>query len=138
MEQDVCRKMIEIVHGNEYVKLLGIKIEEISLGYCKGKMEISKRIENPYGTMHGGSLYSFADIIAGTAACTFGNYVVTVSGSMNFLIPATGMKYLYCQADMVRQGKKLAVYDVKISDEDDNILENASFTFFVTDNKVAL
>ena len=95
MEQDTCRKVMDMLDNNEYVQLLGIKIEEISLGHCKGKMEVSGRIENPYGALHGGSLYSFADIIAGAAACTYGNPVVTVSGSMNFLLPAAGMEYIY-------------------------------------------
>lgn len=136
MEQDICKQMMNILDKNEYVQLLGIKIEEISLGHCKGKMEVTERIKNPYGALHGGSLYSFADIIAGTAACTYGNYVVTVSGDMNFLLPAAGIEYVYCQADVVRQGKHLAVYDVKITSEDAAVLETASFTFYVTEKKV--
>lgn len=132
MEQDTYRRIRDMLDGNEYIQLLGITIEEISLGYCKGKMKVNKSIQNPYGSLHGGSLYSFADIIAGAAACTYGNYVVTVSGSMNFLLPAAGMEYVYCKAEVVRQGKHLAVYDVQIKDENDNVLENASFTFFIS------
>lgn len=135
MEQDMCRKVMDMLDNNEYVQLLGIKIEEISLGHCKGKMELSERLKNPYGALHGGCLYSFADIIAGAAACTYGDYVVTVSGSMNFLLPAEGAEYIYCQADVVRQGKNLAVYDVKITDDNGKILENASFTFYIVKNK---
>lgn len=131
MEQETCRKVLDMLDNNEYVHILGIKIEEISLGHCKGKMEVSKHIKNPYGALHGGSLYSFADIIAGAAACTYGNNVVTVSGSMNFLLPAAGMEFVYCQADVVRQGKNLAVYDVKITDESGKILETANFTFYI-------
>lgn len=37
MEQDTCRKVMDMLDNNEYVQLLGIKIEEISLGHCKGK-----------------------------------------------------------------------------------------------------
>ena len=136
MEERVCRHMLDLLHENEYMQFLGIEIEELTAGHCKGKMKVSKRIQNPYGALHGGSLYSFADIIAGTAACTYGHYVVTVSGSMNFLLPAAGTEYVYCQADMVRQGKHLAVYDVKISDENGKMLENASFTFYVTEKEV--
>lgn len=135
MEQDICREVMDMLDNNEYVRLLGIKIEEISLGHCKGKMEMSERIKNPYGALHGGSLYSFADIIAGAAACTYGNQVVTVSGSMNFLLPAADIEYVYCQADVVRQGNNLAVYDVKVTDESGKVLGNASFTFYIVKNK---
>lgn len=131
MEQEICRKVMDMLDNNEYVQILGIKIEEISLGHCKGKMEISKHIKNPYGALHGGSLYSLADIIAGAAACTYGSNVVTVSGNMNFLLPAVGLEFVYCQADVIRQGKNLAVYDVKITDESGKILDNASFTFYI-------
>lgn len=137
MEQEINKKIIAMIEENEYVRLLGIKILDISLGHCRGKMPVSRRIENPYGSLHGGSLYSFADIIAGIAACTYGSYVVTVSGSMNFLLPATGTAYVFCQADMIRQGSHLAVYDVKITDERGTLLENASFTFHITGHKIS-
>lgn len=117
MEHDVCKRMLEILEENTYVNLLGIEIEEISKGHCRGRMQAAKNVTNPYGALHGGSLYSLADIVAGAAACTYGNYVVTVSGNMNFLLPAAEIPYVYCQADVVRQGGRLAVYDVKISDE---------------------
>lgn len=136
MEQDVCKRMLEILEENAYVKLLGIEIEGISTGHCRGRMKVMENNINPYGALHGGSLYSLADIVAGTAACTYGNYVVTASGNMNFLLPAADIPYVYCQADVVRQGKRLAVYDVRISDEKGNILETATFSFYVTEEKV--
>lgn len=136
MENEACKKIVDLLKQNEYVKILGIEIVELSAGHCKGMMKVSESIKNPYGALHGGSLYSLADIVAGTAACSYGNYVVTVSGNMNFLMPAAGVEQVYCTADVVRQGGHLAVYDVRITDESDKVLENASFTFFVTPNKI--
>lgn len=134
--QEICNQIIKVLKENEYLKLLGIEITSLSKGYCKGKMSVSENIKNPYGSLHGGSLYSLADIIGGTAACTYGNYVTTVSGSMNFLLPAVGMDHVICEAKKVRQGRHLAVYDMILTDDENHILENASFTFYVTDEKV--
>ncbi|MGN0156812.1 MAG: PaaI family thioesterase [Lachnospiraceae bacterium] len=136
MEQDIFSHLIKVLEKNEYVQILGIEIEELKKGYCRGKMRVTDKNKNPYGALHGGSLYSLADIIAGTAACTYGNYVVTVSGTMNFLLPAEGIDYVFCEANVVRQGVHLGVYDVKLTDEGGNVLENASFTFFITENRV--
>ncbi len=132
----ICNQIVEVLKQNEYMQFLGIEIMDISLGYCKGRMKVSDKIKNPYGTLHGGSFYSMADIIGGTAACTYGKYVTTVSGSMNFMQPAAGTEYVYCDAKVVRQGNHLAVYDIAMSDDEGQILENASFTFFVTNNNV--
>ena len=122
--QEICNQIIKVLKENEYLKLLGIEIVSLSKGYCKGKMSVSENIKNPYGSLHGGSLYSLADIIGGTAACTY------------FLMPAVGMDHVICEAKKVRQGRHLAVYDMILTDDENHILENASFTFYVTDEKV--
>lgn len=127
---------MEVLGQNEYMQVLGIEIMELKKGYCKGRMKNSTKLQNPYGTMHGGSLYSLADTVAGTAASSYGHYVTTVSGNMNFLLPAEDTEYLYCETNVVRQGKHLAVYDVELTDDHGTRLENGSFTFFVTPHKV--
>lgn len=136
METEVQDTLLDVLKNNEYMMLLGMEITELSIGHCKGRMKVSDRIKNPYGTLHGGSLYSLADVIGGTAACTYGYYVTTVSGSMNFMLPAAGTEYVYCEAVMVRQGNHLAVYDLSLTGDDGRVIDNASFTFFVTDNKI--
>ena len=136
LDKEIYHQLVQMLEKNEYIKLLGIEILNLSKGYCKGRMKVSSKILNPYGMLHGGSLYSLADIIGGVAACTYGKFVTTVSGNMNFLLPAVQIEYIYCEAKMVRQGSHLAVYDVILMDDKGNILQNSSFTFYVTTKKV--
>lgn len=126
----------KIVTENGYVQFLGIEFQELREGYSKARMKYKKELANPYGMLHGGSLYSMADIVAGTAACMCGYYVTTVSGTLNFLLPADDTKYVYCEAVQLRQGRHLAVYDVKITDDEQHLLDSGEFTFFVTEYKV--
>lgn len=132
IEQDIYK----VVTENIYVKFLEIEFQELKKGYSKARMKYKKELLNPYGMLHGGSLYSMADIVAGTAACMWGYYVTTVSGTLNFLLPADDIKYVYCEARQLRQGKHLAVYDVKITDDKQQLLDSGEFTFFVTEHKV--
>ena len=128
--------LLKVVADNEYMQFLGLEIQILEEGYGKGRMPYQKTLTNPYGMLHGGSLYSFADIVCGTVACMHGRYVTTVNGSMNFMAPAISTEYVYCEAKEVRCGEHLAVYDVLITAEDGKILDNGSFTFFLTDHKV--
>lgn len=132
------RTMRKILEENQYVRFLGIEIMDLREGYCLARMKNSKELLNPYGMLHGGSLYSLADIAAGTAACMSGHYVTTVSGMMNFLLPAEGTEYVYCEAEKLRIGGHLAVFGVKLKDEDQNILDSGEFTFYVTEHIVQL
>lgn len=135
-EEEIAQILYKAIARNEYVKLLGIEFKELKDGYCRAEMKYKKELANPYGMLHGGSLYSMADIVAGTAACMGGYYVTTVSGTLNFLLPADRTEYVCCEASKLRQGKHLAVYEVKIRDDSQKLLDSGEFSFFVTEHKV--
>lgn len=128
--------MEKITKENNYIKNLGIELVEYREGYAKGKMKVTENNINPYGSVHGGALYSLADTIAGFAAASYGTYASTVSGNMNFINPAMNTKYVYCEAKKVRQGKKISLYNVELFDDNNKILENGSFTFYMLSKKV--
>ena len=133
----MIEKIIEkITKENNYIKNLGIELVEYREGYAKGKMKVTENNINPYGSVHGGALYSLADTIAGFAAASYGTYASTVSGNMNFINPAMNTKYVYCEAKKVRQGKKISLYNVELFDDNNKILENGSFTFYMLSKKV--
>lgn len=126
----------KIVEENAYMQFLGIEFLEIRQDYALGRMKYKKELTNPYGMLHGGSLYSLADIVAGTAGCMGGHYVTTVTGSLNFMLPAERTEYVYCEAVLLRLGRHLAVYDVKLRDDENRLLDSGEFTFFVTEHEV--
>ncbi|MCM1212580.1 MAG: PaaI family thioesterase [Blautia sp.] len=128
--------MRNILENNDYIRFLGMEFLEVRQDYAYTRMKYKKEIANPYGTLHGGSLYSLADVTAGTAACMGGYYVTTVSGTMNFMLPADRTEYVYCKASMLRGGKHLAVYEVKLLNDADMLLDSGEFTFYVTKEKL--
>ena len=69
--------MRKIVETNSYMRYLGVEILELTENYGIGRMKYKDELLNPYGMLHGGSLYSMADIIAGTVACMGGHFVTT-------------------------------------------------------------
>lgn len=131
--EEILRKMVD---KNAYMQFLGVELLEIKSGYALARMRYKKELTNPYGMLHGGSLYSLADIVAGTAACMEGSYVTTVSGIMNFMLPAEETEYIYCEAEQLRYGKHLAVYEVRLKDDRGKLLDSGEFTFFVTEHRV--
>lgn len=128
--------LLNIMEENEYIHCLGIEMQVLEEGYGKARMPYREALTNSYKMLHGGCLYSLADIVAGMVACMGGQYVMTVSGSMNFMAPAINTEYVYCEAKEVRRGENLAIFDVRITADDGRILDNGSFTFFRTGNKV--
>lgn len=119
-----------------YMNNLHIEVLELEEGYCKGRMKVEADILNHYGTVEGGALFSLGDIIGGFAACTYGHYVTTIQGNMNYLKPAMNTEYIYCEGRVIRQGRQVAVYDVKMTDTAGELLETGTFTFHVMQQEI--
>ena len=64
MEENVKAYLYQMVQDNEYMKMLGIELLEVDEGYANGRIYIEDKLLNPNKTVHGGCLYSLADIIA--------------------------------------------------------------------------
>lgn len=134
MQTDRIQKQIE---KNPYIEYLGIEFLEVSEEYARAKLMLREDLKNPMGTLHGGVLYSLADIVAGTAATMRGNYVTTVSGEFSYLSPGIHTEYVIAEAKMIRFGAHLAVYRIDILDDKGNTLDIATFTYFDVGVKVS-
>ena len=130
--------MTELLLNDEFSRHLGIEILEFEEKYIRARIPFKKPLLNNYGSVHGGDLYSFADILAGTVACMSGKFCTTVEGSMNYLEPAVSREYIYCEAKRVRGGNHLIVVKVKIKNDDGTLVDDGSFTFYRSPKDVSL
>ncbi len=116
--------------NNPFAKLLGIRTTEVGEGYAKGEMKVEERHYNAIGSVHGGCLYTLADMIGGGASTTRGYRMTTISGDLHFLSPALNTEILYCEAKEVKYGKTIAVYDVAVMNEAGKVLAKGTFSYY--------
>lgn len=124
------KKVQAIIERNPFSRLLELELLEVSEGYARGRIPAKKEFGNIYGGMHGGCIYALADTVAGIAAATYGNYVTTIDGKMNYLLPVKDTAYVYCTANVVRQGGTVGVYQTQITDDAGTLLDTADFTYY--------
>lgn len=111
------QKLNQLLEKNPFAQLLGMELLEVREGYAYGRMRMDENFTNIYGGMHGGCAYALADTLAGLAASTYGNYVTTIDGKMNYLEAVKNTGYVYGEAEVQRQGGRIGVYTVKLMDE---------------------
>ena len=110
---------------------MGIRTTSMDSGQAKGELYISQKHMNISNAVHGGCIFSLADTIGGSAASSYGDSVVTVSGNINYLTPAIGSKKIVAAANAIKKGKRITVCDVEISDEKGTILAKGTFTYYI-------
>ena len=112
------------------IKQLGIKITDLEVGWARAEMEYSSIHRNPNGSVHGGMIFSLADSVAGTAACTHGSMVTTSTGSIYFLHAAFRPKKLIAEAVELKAGRNLMVYDVRVKTDKGKLVAKATMEYF--------
>ncbi|MDD6310943.1 MAG: PaaI family thioesterase [Firmicutes bacterium] len=124
------QKLIE--HRNRtnlFSQYVGIEITDIKEGYAETKLITRKEHLNPAGAVHGGVLYSLADIATGSAAASYGYHIATVDSSFNFLRAGLNVTELKAVAKERKHGKRISFFDVSVYDQDGNELASGSYTY---------
>lgn len=129
-DREEVARFQKAIDKSGFVRLLDIKILELEKDHAKGSMPFDEKYCNPYGSFHGGALYSLADTIAGVLADYAGCDVSTVEGSMHFLESVKDTEHVYCLANVKRSGGHLITVDVSITDDNDKLLDCGTYTFF--------
>ncbi|MEE1113895.1 MAG: PaaI family thioesterase [Eubacterium sp.] len=118
---------------NPFANLIGIVTTEIREGYAKGYFDLKEELGNAIGSIHGGCLYALADTVVGAACASYGYVAPTVSGSMNFLSTLKKGNRVWAEATTLKHGKKISVFDVRVTDEGGKLLATATFTYYHTE-----
>jgi len=120
--EDILRRRLS---EDGAIARMGIRITDLDYGWARAEMVYQNAHINPNGSVHGGLIFSLADSVAGTAASTRGNKIVTSTGSIYFLNPAFQPKKLIAEANELKAGRSLMTYDVKIKTDEGLLVAKA-------------
>lgn len=123
---------------NPHCQRLGIRVEEIQEGYARVRKTIRAEDLNPLRLAHGGVYFSMADTACGSAMASHGHMAVTLNASYNFFRSARAGDILTAEARESKYGRTICVYDVRITDQNGNLLGAGSFTFYQLEQEIEL
>ncbi len=114
---------------NAFARSIGLGLTFLEEGHAVTEMDITENQLNPIGSVHGGCLYTAADVAAGGAAISFGDVVTTVDSSFRYLRPGLNTTRIKADAVAVKHGKRLTVIQVNVFNQDDTLLCIGTFSF---------
>ena len=127
-------EQIEAFQKNTMTDHLGIKITDYGNNYICGKMPVDHRTKQPYGLLHGGASVAFAETLGSIGAGMQIDYndqsVVGVEINASHL-KSIKKGWVYGRAQPLRVGKTIQVWDINITDKDDNLICASRLTLAV-------
>ncbi len=119
----------QINRSNEYSSRLGLVVTSIDENGAKAELPVREAYHNPFHTVHGGILFTVADVTGGVAAFSNGSPVCTVDSDFHYLNAGLGTQRLFASSHKLKAGKRLLVYDVFVRDENGVLLCKGTFTY---------
>ena len=118
-------EQIEAFQKNTMTDELGIKITDYGNNYICGKMPVDHRTKQPYGLLHGGASVAFAETLGSIGAGMQIDY--NNQSVVGIEINASHLKsikkgWVYGRAQPLRVGKTIQVWDINITDKEDNLI----------------
>ena len=98
-----------------YPRLLGIEVLEIEPGYARVAMQFEPGMQNIFGMLHGGAVFSLLDEAFQLACNARGEVAVAQQVSTYFIAAARPGARLIAEAREQNATRKTALYEVRVS-----------------------
>lgn len=129
MKQDLtemAKQLVKECHG--FIEANNYEVLKVEENYCELTGTITETSTNHFGAAHGGYIFGLADTAAGIAAMTDGRTAVTISSNIDYL-KAAKTKVLKAIATCTKSGKTISFFEVKIFDEEENLVAKANVNY---------
>jgi acyl-CoA thioesterase len=126
MPEDTLARLRARCNKEPYPRLLGIEVLEIRPGYARVAMQFEPEMQNIFGMLHGGAVFSLLDEAFQLACNARGEVAVAQQVNTYFLAAARPGARLIAEAKEQNATRKTALYEVRVFEEaDDRLLATA-------------
>jgi acyl-CoA thioesterase len=123
MEQKVKKAIEQAVKNEPFAQALNLELVELETGHSVVHMIYEpEKMNNIYDRAHGGALYALIDEAFETAGQTDGTVAVALNVNVTYVSsPKPGLQ-LRAEANRVSQTRKTASYDIKVTDQNGELI----------------
>ena len=104
-----------------FAHYVGIELIEAHNGYAKAALIIKEHHLNGVGRVHGGVIFTLADLAFAAAANSQGRIAVAISAAIQFLRAPKGDR-LFAETREISCDHKLASYEITVTDEEGQVI----------------
>jgi acyl-CoA thioesterase len=111
--------IINLMRGKDtFAHKLGIEILEAANGHSKVSMLLDGGTANALGNVHGGAIFTLADMAVASAANSEGVVSVAIEANIHYMLPCLSEGELYATARKMHETKRLGYFHVEVFREE--------------------
>ncbi|MGM0454038.1 MAG: PaaI family thioesterase [Thermodesulfobacteriota bacterium] len=137
MDPDIKSAIYEAVEKEPLAQTFHMALVEIDRGYSMVKMAYQpEQMANIYQRAHGGAIYCLIDEAFETASQTHGTIAVALNVNVTYVASPDTEILLFAEAREVSRSRKIANYDIKVNDEDHQLIATCQAVAYRTEKPI--
>jgi acyl-CoA thioesterase len=122
----ILESIIKQVEDEPYAKKTGLKLIKIEAGYALVEMTLKDDLKNIFNMTHGGAIFSLIDEAFEISVNSHGTVAVALNMSVTFHRTPKKEGILRAESREIYKSKKTASYDIKVTDEDGDLIASCN------------
>ena len=137
MDKIIKKAIFSAVEKEPFAQTLGMKIIDLDDGYSLVEMIYNPDVmDNMFLRAHGGAVFSLIDEAFETVCQTDGTVVVALNVSVTYVSSPKPGTCLRAEAKEISRTKKIANYNIKVTDQDRQLIATCQAMAFRTGKPV--
>jgi acyl-CoA thioesterase len=120
--EEVKKETRALIDEDAFAASLGAEIIDIRPGWAKVGIKLNRNHLNFLGMVHGGVIFSLADVAFAAASNSFGSKAVALSVCIDFISAAEISDELTAEVGLVSRAGKTGYYEMKVHDSGGEII----------------
>ncbi|MCX8023347.1 MAG: PaaI family thioesterase [Syntrophorhabdaceae bacterium] len=121
MDEEKKAIFFKRVEEEPLARLLGIRLKDVDEGYALCEMEYTERLDNIYGSAHGGAIFSLIDEAFEISSNSHENIAVALNMNVTYMRPPKKGSLLTAESKEVNRTKRTASYTIWVREGDQPI-----------------
>ena len=133
MDEKLKKAIYKAARNEPFAKNLGMTLVDLALGYSRVEMTYhADKMDNIYQRAHGGAIYSLIDEAFETSCQTHGDIAVALNVNVSYTASPEPGARLTAEAREITRSKKIAHYDISVTDDAGQLIATAKTIAFRT------
>ncbi|XRE42295.1 1,4-dihydroxy-2-naphthoyl-CoA hydrolase [Tenacibaculum discolor] len=138
MNKQASLTTLNSYNKNTLMETLEIEFVDVGDDFITAKMPVTPKVHQPYGLLHGGATAALAESVGSCASAFFlrdsSKIVKGIELSINH-VKSKREGLVFATAKAIHKGRTTHLWEVRIVDEDDNLISLCKITNIVLDKQ---
>ena len=131
-------KVLERLSGElsmePFGQIFGFRLKNIKAGYAMVEMDVTEKLQNSIGIIHGGAIFSLMDQAFQAASNSHGTIAVALNLNVTYFRSPKLGDILRAEARELNLTRRTGAYAIDVRDEGGNLIANCQALVYRKDN----